>query len=73
MSRRDFILATALGMLPATILYSWLGGHMGEAKIWLWALILLSVLLAGSLIFRFMIRKHIAVSAERIASELNPR
>lgn len=55
---RDFALATGLGMLPATVIYSWLGENAGSSGTWLWAAAAISALLAGSLIFRLFLRKR---------------
>ena len=56
MSVVDFALATGLGMIPAVLVYSWLGEQLGMANIWVWAVIAVSVLLAGSLVFRVFAR-----------------
>ncbi|MFQ5912946.1 MAG: TVP38/TMEM64 family protein [Nitrospinota bacterium] len=57
---RRFALATGIGIIPATMVYSWLGENLGAADLWLWGAVALSVLLAGSLMFRLFVRKRLS-------------
>ncbi len=62
MSVVDFALATGLGMIPAVLVYSWLGENLGMTHIWLWAVVAVSVLLAGSLVFQVFARKKVSAA-----------
>ena len=57
MSVLDFTVATGLGMIPAVLVYSWLGEHLGMAHLWVWAVVAVSVLLTGSLVVHVYARK----------------
>ncbi|MFQ5692808.1 MAG: TVP38/TMEM64 family protein [Nitrospinota bacterium] len=58
MPLRDFALATGIGIIPATIIYASLGENMGSKGPWLWAAVAISVLLAGSLTLRVILRRR---------------
>ncbi len=64
MPLRDFALATGIGIIPATVIYSWLGENLGTAHLWVWAAVAISVLLAGSLTFRLFVRKRVSGTAD---------
>ena len=58
-SLRGFLVATGLGMIPATVLYSWLGENLGQLEMfWLWGVLGFSALLIMGLGVRGYLRSR---------------
>lgn len=70
----DFVWATGLGQLPATLLYSYLGQNLtGSIKVLLWVFsITIAVLLIGSAIGPRIVRKIRAANARKAADAPTP-
>ena len=59
MSFRGFMIATGIGQLPATIVYSYVGGMLtGGAKMLVTALLILFALAALAVLARQLYREH---------------
>ena len=61
MPLRGFLVATGLGMIPATVVYSWLGENLGQLEmLWLWGVLSFSALLIMGLGVRGYLRRRLS-------------
>jgi uncharacterized membrane protein YdjX (TVP38/TMEM64 family) len=73
MSLWNFFWASALGELPATVLYSWLGANMPTlVKFWFWAFLAVAALIVIALSVKKAIDLRLASKSRKAAADAAP-